>query len=97
MRGVLGKTASLPSGATRPFVVPLRTVIGKIAIRFLLLFLRFRKTTSRTIKTVTTTPPKKLPNATPTGLIELLEPSLRPDEYKANDSVIDISDESALS
>ena len=73
---------SLFLDAARPFAAPLRTVIGNIFTRFLFLFLRLRKTTSRNTKTVTKTPPKKLPAATPTELIELLDPSPFPGEQK---------------
>lgn len=70
------------SDAACPFVLPWRTVIGKTSTRFLLLFLRFTKKISRNIRTVTNTPPKKLPSAMLTELIGLLEPSLRPGEWK---------------
>jgi len=73
---------SLFLGAVFPFVVPFRTVIGNISTRFLFLFLRLRKTRSRNTKPATKTPPKKLPTAMPTELIELLDPSPCPGERK---------------
>ena len=70
------------SDAACLFIAPSGTVIGRASIRRLFLFLRFTKATSKNINTVTSTPPKKLPSATPTELIGLLEPSLRPGKLK---------------